>query len=315
MTAVGFALAAVYLIWGSTYYAIRIALESMPPFLMAGVRFLIAGAVLVAIGRARRRPWPTKTQLRAAALIGLCLLLGGNGGVVYAEQHLGSGIVALIVATVPLFTGLAGGLFGKWPSGREWAGIGVGLAGVSLLALDGSLRATPTGVLALLVSTNAWAFGSMWSRHLEMPEGLDAPGFEMLAGGAAMLLVGAMRGEHVHVPLARSVFAVVYLIILGSLVGFTAYIYLLEKTRPAVSSSYAYVNPVVAMAIGGFTGEKLKLVDMLALAVVLAGVVLMARATARRSRPSAGELTPPELAPAEVADVANGDGSKPRARR
>jgi drug/metabolite transporter (DMT)-like permease len=273
---VAFALAAVYLIWGSTYYAIRVSLVSMPPFLMAGVRFLIAGAVLVAIGRVRGKPWPSMRQLRAAAAVGLCLLLAGNGGVVYAEQRLGSGLVALIVATVPLFTALAGGVWGKWPSGREWAGITVGLAGVGLLALDGSLRATPAGVIALLISTNAWAFGSMWSRHLEMPAGLDAAGFEMLTGGVAMLLVGAVRGEHVRVPTAQSVAALAYLIVFGSLIAFTAYLYLLEKTRPAVSASYAYVNPVVAMGIGGMTGEKVGAVDLIALVVVLAGVGLMA---------------------------------------
>jgi drug/metabolite transporter (DMT)-like permease len=278
------ALAAVYLIWGSTYYAIRVTLESLPPFTMAGARFLLAGSVLWTIQRLRGKPAPDAAQARSAAVIGLLLLLGGNGAVVYAEQSIGSGLVALIVGSVPVMTGLFGGLFGRSPSNREWAGIGVGLAGIALLSLDGSLRATPLGLLALAGGTISWSFGSIWSRQLRMPVGLDAAAIEMLAGGVGMMVLGAVCHEHVHMPTGRSIAAFVYLLVFGSLIAFSAYVFLLERTRPAVSSSYAYVNPVVALAIGAGTGEHVRPIHVAALAVVLAGVAIMARESARRSR-------------------------------
>jgi len=271
------ALLAVYVVWGSTYLAIRIALEGFPPFLMAGLRFLLAGGVLYLVLRLRGAPAPRRQQWGSAALVGGLLLLGGNGGVVMAEQWVASGLTALGVATVALWSAIFAGLWGQWPRRLEWVGLAVGFAGVALLNLEGNLRASPAGAVALLVATMSWALGSMWSRHLDLPAGLMASAAQMLAGGGLLLLASVTIGEKVPraVP-ARPLLALAYLVVFGSWVGFSAYLYLLRRVRPAVATSYAYVNPVIAMTLGvAFAGERVTLTEWVAMPVILGGVALV----------------------------------------
>ncbi len=277
------ALLAVYVVWGSTYLGIRIALEGFPPFLMAGVRFVIAGALLFAGLWLRGAPAPTPRQWRSAALVGGLLLLGGNGGVVVAEQSVASGLAALGVATVPLWSALFAGAWGQWPRRLEWAGLAVGFGGVALLNVGGGLRASPLGALALLVAPVSWALGSMWSRRLDLPGGLMTSAAEMLAGGALLLVTSAALGERPPAALAlRPTLALAYLIVFGSWVGFSAYLFLLRRVRPAIATSYAYVNPVVAMVLGvAVAGERIEWGEWAATPVILAGVALVGWAHAR----------------------------------
>jgi len=299
------ALVAVYVIWGSTYLAIRIALEGIPPFLMGGVRFVVAGCVLFAVLWLRGGPAPTPRQWRHAALVGGLLLVGGNGGVIVAEQSVASGLTALGVATVALWAALFAGAWGQWPTHLEWLGLGVGFAGVALLNVGGGLRASPFGALVLLVAPISWALGSMWSRRLDLPSGLMASAAEMMTGGAMLLALSAVTGERPPAALAsRPLAALVYLIVFGSWIGFSAYLFLLRHVRPAVATSYAYVNPVVAMCLGVFlAGEHVDASEWAAMPVILAGVALVGLAHRRGGEPS-GE---PE--PSDAAAGANGDGA------
>jgi drug/metabolite transporter (DMT)-like permease len=191
------ALVAVYVVCGSTYLAIRIAIEVLPPLLMAGVRFLVAGGVLFAFLWLRGGPAPSARQWRHAALVGGLLLLGGNGGVVVAEHWVASGLAALAVATVALWSALFAGLWGQWPRRLEWVGLAVGFGGVALLSLEGGLRASPAGAAALLVGTMSWALGSIGSRRLDLPSGMMASAAEMLPGGAMLVVAGLAFGERV----------------------------------------------------------------------------------------------------------------------
>lgn len=280
------ALLALYLIWGSTYLAIRIGLTAYPPFQMAAIRFLAAGAVLYAWLRWRGMAAPTRRQWANAAVTG-CLLLGlGNGLVCYAEQSVASGLAAVVVAGMPLFAALFGGLYGQWPQRTEWIGLGVGFAGVVLLNLGGGMSGAPLGALALLTAAAAWAFGSVWSRRRDMPPASMNTAAQMLCGGAALLLASLALGERLpDAPPASATLAIVYLAVMGSLVAFSAYLYLLQNVRPALATSYAYVNPPVAVLIGAvFAGEAVHALDLAAMAVILAGVGLITLARNRRTR-------------------------------
>lgn len=266
------ALLALYVIWGSTYFAIRVAIDGLPPLLMAGSRFVLAGGVLYAVLRLRGAPRPSARGWRSGAAVGL-LLCAANGLVTVAEQWVSSSVAAVVVSSMPLWTVLAATLWREWPTRAEVAGIGLGLAGVVLLQSGGELRAAPMGAALLVASTWCWALGSMWSRRLPMPDGLMASAVEMLAGGAALLLAGALLGERlVAAPPARAVAAWLYLAVFGSLVAFSAYNFLLRRVRPALATSYAYVNPAVALAIGAAAGEPVGPRALGALALILAGV-------------------------------------------
>lgn len=288
---VGLALLAVYVLWGSTYLAIRVALEGFPPFFMAGLRFIVAGSVLFLFLRMRGAPAPSARQWRTATVVGGLLLLGGNGGVVWAEQTVASGLAALAVSTVALWTALFAGMWGQWPSRLEWVGLAVGFGGVALLNVEGNLRASPLGAAALLVATVSWAFGSMWSRQLDLPSGLMAPAAEMLGGGVLLILAGLASGEHLPSAInGRAVWAVLYLVVFGSLLGFSGYAYLLRHVRPAVATSYAYVNPVIAVALGVLVaGEEISRTEWVAMPIVLAGVALVVLARGRASSRSAAK--------------------------
>lgn len=283
-TAVALALAAVYVIWGSTYLAIRFALEGgFPPFLLGGIRFLIAGSLMFAVLRWRGVPMPTRAQWLNAAAMGVLLLLFGNGMVNLAEQSVSSGIAAVAVASAPLWMGVFSAMRGQHPGRMEWVGLGIGFAGVLWLNADSSLTASKTGMIALLVATLAWSFGSIWSRGRDLPMPFMAAAAQMLCGGVAMCVVGFAIGERFHaVPAASGIAAFAYLVVAGSIVGFSAYIWLLHHVRPALAGSYAYVNPAIAVALGAWLAhERFGVHELAAMGVILSGVVAITMAKAR----------------------------------
>ena len=268
------ALVGVYLIWGSTYLAIRYALEGFPPFLMAAIRFPIAGGLMFAFLRWRGMPAPTPRQWLNCFITGSLLLGVGNGLVCYAEQTVASGLAAVAVACVGLFIALFAGLYGNWPKRIEWVGLAVGLIGVVILNLGGELRGSPAGAIALICATIGWAFGSVWSKHQNMPQPMMSAAAQMLTGGVSLAIVALLRGEHIAaMPPPQAIAGLIYLITFGSLLGFSAYIYLLANTRPALAASYAYVNPPVAVLIGVLVaGESVTRLDIIGMIVILIGV-------------------------------------------
>lgn len=283
------ALAAVYVVWGSTYLAINLAIQTVPPLTMAGARFLLAGAILYAVAR-RGAPRPEPRQWGSAALVGGLMLLGGNGGVCWAEQHVPTGFAALLIATVPLWTALFDWLRpgGARPRLLVAAGVLTGFAGVALLVRPTGAHAVhPWGAAVLTAAAASWAAGSLAARHVPLPRNLFlASAMEMLAGGALLLASGAAAGEWARFDPAavspRSALAVAYLVAFGSLVGFTAFAFLLRHTTSAVATTYAYVNPVVAVALGwAVLGEALSTRAAVAAGVVLAAVALITMAPRR----------------------------------
>ena len=279
------ALLSLYFVWGSTYLAIRIAVASWPPFLMAAVNFLCAGSALYAFLRWRGMAGPTRTQWINSALTGVMLLGFGNGLVCFAEQSVASGLAAVAVASMPLFAAVFGGLYGQWPHRMEWLGLAVGFAGVVLLNLGGSMSGSPLGAIALLVAAMSWAFGSVWSRRRDMPPAAMNTAAQMLTGGAVLFVGALLFGErYPAMPTMSSTLALGYLAVAGSLIGFSAYLYLLNTVRPALATSYAYVNPPVAVIIGAlFASESIHAFDVVAMAVILGGVGLIAMARERRA--------------------------------
>jgi drug/metabolite transporter (DMT)-like permease len=308
--AIATALGSVYLIWGSTYLAIRFAIESLPGFLMAATRFLAAGVPLYLWARWRGAPRPTLGQWGWAAAVGGLLLLAGNGGVVWAEQRVPSGLTALLVATVPLWVVVLESLTsgGRRPTAQVWFGVGLGLAGLGLLvgpgALAGRGAVDPLGALVLLGASLAWSWGSLLSRRGGLPgSALLATAMQMLAGGVLLALTGTLAGEWSALEpaavTARSWAALAYLSLAGSIVAFTAYVWLLQVASPTVVSTYAFVNPVVAVLLGwALAGEPLTARIALAAAVIVAGVVVITTARAgaprRRRTPAPAPLGAPE---------------------
>jgi drug/metabolite transporter (DMT)-like permease len=271
------ALLAVYLVWGSTYLAIRVALEGYPPFLFSAVRFLAAGAGMWLFLRVRGAPPPTRRQWLHGSLVGLLLPAIGVGSVVLAEQTVASGVTAVIVAGVALWTALFQGLFGQWPARRQWIGLVLGFSGVVVLCLGEDLGASPEGILLLLGSGIVWAFGSALSRYLDLPKGMMAPAVEMLAAGVFLGAASFVAGEALPDRLElRPSLAVAYLAVFGSVVAYSAYAYLLVAASPAVATSYCYVNPSVALALGTWLGgERFTAGTLAAVPVILTGVVLV----------------------------------------
>lgn len=281
---IGAALLAVYVIWGSTYLGMHIALEGFPPFLMGGIRFLLAGGILYTVLRLRGAPRPSLLEWRSAAVTGVLLLAGGNGLVAVGQQWVSSSVAAVIVATMPLWMALLGTFQGQRPSRGEWTGLLIGFAGVGLLNMGGELRAVNVAALVILLAPICWALGSVWSRSLSMPAGAMSTATQMLAGGVSMLTISLLRGEGLaHAPPLRSVVALGYLIVFGSIVAFSAYGFLLRNTRPAIATSYAYVNPVVAIALGvALGGEQVGLLTIASVVVILGGVLVLSRAKLQR---------------------------------
>ena len=277
------ALVGVYLIWGSTYLAIRIALIDFPPFLLGAIRFFIAGVLMFVVLRWRGIPAPTRQQWFNCAVTGTLLLGFGNGLVCYAEQTVASGLAAVAVASMPLFAALFAGFYRQWPNGVEWVGLIVGFVGVVVLNFGGDLGGSPLGAVALLGAAATWAFGSVWSRRRDMPHPAMSTAAQMLCGSAALGIVALSANERVASLHAETVAALVYLLAFGSIVGFSAYIYLLHHVRPALATSYAYVNPPVAVLIGViFASESVHTLDLVGMAIILAGVATITLARARR---------------------------------
>ena len=289
------AFAAVYLIWGSTFLAIRYAIETMPPLLMAGTRFIIAGALLYAWGAIRERARPTRAQWVGTAIVGSLLLAGGNGAVSWSEQFVPSGLAALVVANTPLFMVLFewARRGGDRPTPAVIAGLALGFLGLVLLVGPGDLLGVssvdPRSAIVLMFGTLAWAFGSIYSRSLRMPESARlSTGMQMLSGGTVLIVGGLLLGEGPRVDLGgislKSALALLYLIVFGAIIGFTAYIWLLTATTAARVSTYAYVNPVVALLLGWLLAdEPLNARTILAAGVILAGVAVITVARSGRA--------------------------------
>jgi drug/metabolite transporter (DMT)-like permease len=318
------AFAAVYLVWGSTYLAIRFAIETLPPFTMAGVRFLVSGAALYGWSRWRGSGRPTAAHWRAAAIVGLLLLLGGNGAVVWAEQHVASGLVALLIATEPFWIVMLDWARpgGQRPTGLVVAGLLVGFAGVLFLvgpaSLVGGGAVDPVGVVVVLFGAAAWAAGSLYTvRGARLPGSpLLATGMQMMAGGAALLLLGGGSGEWAGLRGAefsvRSLLSLLYLVVFGSLVGFTAYVYLLRNTTPARASTYAFVNPEIAVLLGWlFAGESVTTrVVIGALAIVSAVALITQRGSPVSGSPPAEKTAGPSARAGGPAPPGPGPGRR-----
>jgi drug/metabolite transporter (DMT)-like permease len=280
------AFAAVYLIWGSTYLAIRVAVETLPPFLLGGARFTLAGIVLIAFLKLRGVGWPTWVQGRNSLLAGAVMLLGGNGLVVWAEQYVTSSFAALFIASAPVWFAVLDWARpgGQRPAWHVWLGISLGLAGVGLLVLRreaGVGQIHLGGALALLLATMSWASGSMLAKHTAKPQSpWMSAGLQMLGGGLAMLVAAAGLGEFSRfAPDAvsgRSLAAFAYLIVFGSWIGFSAYVWLLGVSTPAKVSTYAYVNPVIAVFLGwALLGERVTSPMVLAAGVIVGAVIIL----------------------------------------
>jgi drug/metabolite transporter (DMT)-like permease len=282
------ALLACYFIWGSAYLALRVALESFPPFFQMASRFLIAGSLLMAWSLARGHRLPGRTAWRNALLVGTLMLGGGMGLTALAAGHVGSGLVATFIAVVPMMVCGWGLCFGLRPHRLEFAGMAVGLVGVALLARGASFSAAPIGVACLIGATLSWSLGSVLSTtRLPLAQGPTGFASEMLCGGVVLAIASLALGERFAwppAPLAAG--AWVYLVVFGSLIGFSAYLYLLAHASQAVATSYAFVNPVIALLLGvGVAGEVVTRAEWAASGVVLCGVVLILLAPRKPAPP------------------------------
>lgn len=283
-------LASVYLIWSSTYFAIRVAVQTMPPFLMAGLRYLAAGLVMMAFAKLRGERIPDARTWGRSGIVAVLFFVVGNGFVALASQHIGSGVIAVVCATMPLWGAVMMPIVGQRASAREWVGLGIGFVGVVVLGTGGDLRAEPTSTFFLLLAPIGWALGSLLVKKLDVGRGAMGTAMQMITGGIATLLVAAARSETLpaHVP-NEAIFAIVYLATFGSLVGLTAYNYLLTHARPALAMSYAYVNPVLAVFLGAVLGgEHVDARVVVAIALIVPAVVAIV------ARPKAAPVIPTE---------------------
>jgi drug/metabolite transporter (DMT)-like permease len=282
----------VFFLWGSTYLAIRIGVRDIPPALLAGVRFVLSGSVLLLVAKLRGMPLPSRQEdIRVLFIVGLFLLVGGNGLVVWSEQWVPSGLAAVIVATVPLFMSSIDSLI---PQGHRlspvgWFGIVAGFTGVIVLVspslgLGGGEIIRPAGIAGLMAASLLWSVGSVYSKHNPVKGDIFVnAGVEMLAGGIVLSAIAGVTGEFQHVRFTpQSTLALLYLIIFGSIVGFTAYGYLLRHVPPAKASTYAYINPIVAVILGAIIlSEPIDARTIVATGIVLAGVGIVHTATMR----------------------------------
>jgi drug/metabolite transporter (DMT)-like permease len=305
------AFASVYLIWGSTYLGILFAIRSIPPLLMAGVRFLLAGIILYTGARLSGAPRSPRADWRTALIVGACLLLGGNGGVTLSEQYVPSGLAALLVATVPIYIALLSWLFGmsKRPSAITWAGLVGGFVGVGLL-IGPALRFSTTGesprawigMTILLCSSLIWSAGSLYSRTARNSAApILAAGQQMLCGGTLLIIAGSATGEWRHFDprqiTAQSLGAFVYLVLIGGIIGYASYAWLLRHCDPAKVATYAYVNPIVAMILGTvFAHETLSARSLVGAALIIGSVAIVITA----------QQLLPDSAPADITSACSG---------
>lgn len=273
------ALLLVYVVWGSTFLGIRFALEAgmQPLSMVSGSRFVLAGSILYGLLRWRGLPAPGRAQWLNMLVMGLCLLFLGNGMVVLAQRDVSSGLAAVAVASVPLWMALFTVIRGQRVSRLEWVGLGIGFAGILWLNAGSSLSASPLALVLLLIAPLGWAFGSIWSRGRNLPSPFMTAAGQMLCGGVLLIAAGLASGERWNtLPPPSGLLAVSYLCVFGSIIAFTAYVWLLHNVRPVLAGSYAYVNPVIAVALGAsLAGERFSLNEFGAMAVILAGVVVM----------------------------------------
>jgi drug/metabolite transporter (DMT)-like permease len=268
-------------IWGSTYLAIRIAVHDLPPLLMASMRFLVAGGVMLAVARRRGAAWPSWREWVRTLPVGLFLFLGGNGGVALAEHSVSSGGAAVVCATMPLWVGVLGAVTGERPTVREWGALVLGFAGVVVLMGGPTLAGDTRDIVLVICSPIMWAIGSLLARRNKDIGGAHAalvgPGLQMLTGGFVLAIAAPIHGESLPVNASTdSWLALAYLLVFGSLVGFTAYMWLLRNARPAIATSYAFVNPVLAVLIGAtLYREPLGWSTLVANVMIVAAVMLV----------------------------------------
>jgi len=274
------ALAAVYFIWGSTYLAVAIALESFPPLILSALWSLIPGVIFIAAMRLRGVPWSTRREFWASSVVGI-LLVGGVSAFVWAEQHVASGITALMLGTIPLWMALIEWAWGGLrPTGKVWFGLLMGLAGVVVLAAPelhlGEAAVPIGGVGLLLASAISWAIGSAYARRAKLPDSMPMSiGLQFIAGGALLALGAIVARESVAHATTRSLVALLYLTLVDSLVGYTAYLWLLQRKSSTLASTYAFVNPVVALALGWWLADEPVTIRAMLAAVVIVGSVAL----------------------------------------
>ena len=272
------ALLTVYLVWGSTYLAIRWLVETIPPLLGNGVRMVTAGAILYLWLKRRGAAPPSLRQWANSTLVGSLLFVGGLGQVSIAESiGIGSGLAATAIAMTPVWASLSAGIWRDWPGRKEWMGLAIGVVGTIVLSREGDFVAEPAGLVLVVIAPILWSLGSVWSNHIDMPTGNMRTAAVMLSGGAGLLIAGVIRGETLVTPSTASALSLLYLTTFGSLLAFSAYAYLLRVVRPALATSYAYVNPIVAIALGVWLGrETITGAAWVALPLIVTAVALIA---------------------------------------
>ena len=268
----------VYIVWGTTYFAIKVAIEEIAPFFMVGTRYLAAGIVLLGWQLLRGKPMPTAKQWRGAAVVGFLLLVVGNGGVAVAEHTVSSGATVALISIMPLATVLWAGAFGDWPGRAEWIAIALGGVGVAIMLLGRDLQGSIFGTLIILFAAASWSLGTVLSRKLDIPHGPTGFGAEMFAAGVIGMVVSAVLGEHWVVPkIAHVWWAWGYLVVFGSVIAFSAFRFVVERVSASLASTYAYVNPPVALIVGWWLGHETFSANVLVgLPVVLIAVALHA---------------------------------------
>jgi drug/metabolite transporter (DMT)-like permease len=271
-------LASVYVVWGTTYFALKVGVREVAPYFLLGTRFAVAGGLMLAFLFFRGGPLPSFKQWANSALLGLLLLVISLGNVTTAEQWVTSGAAVALIATMPLMMAIWSGLFGRWPRRAEWATILLGLAGTLVMILGQDFRVSPLGTGLILMACASWSFGSVLGNHIDVPRGAMGFAAEMLAGGVLCLIVSLFKGEPWTPPHTPAVWgAWAYLVIAGSLIAFSAYRYLVEAVSPTLAATYAYVNPPVALFVGWWLGgESFSKNVFIGLPIVLASVGLLA---------------------------------------
>jgi len=272
----------LYVVWGSVFLANRFSLESFPPFMLNAVRFLSAGIFLYVLLRVKGEEGLDLRGWLESFVVGAMLFIGGAGLLCVGQQWVASGLSATLLATTPLWTVLFAGIWEKMPTTTEWAGLGIGIAGVALLNLDRGISGNPLGAGIILVASIIWSLGSVLNNRFQ---GLGKPiasATEMIAGGLLLLILSLLVGERISWPLtARATMGMFHLVVFSSIIGFTLYRFMLRTVRPALATSYTLVNPITATVLGAlFAGESVSLVSIAAMAVVLTGVFLVFRARA-----------------------------------
>lgn len=312
--------AAIYIIWGTTYLFIRLAVETIPPFFMAATRFLVAGAFTFTFLRLKGVPMPNRVEWRSAAIIGFFLLMGGNGLVTWAEQQIPSSIAALVVATMPLWMTLFDWLIFKntRPGKQTVLGLILGFIGIAILIGPGQILGTATfdltSLLVLCLAPILWSLGSLYSRQATLPDNIFmSTAMEMLVGGAVLLVAGLITGEAAALDLAaistRSLISLVYLTIFGSIIALTAYVWLLQNVPPTRVATYTYVNPVIAVFLGwAVLNETLNSQTMIAVIIIVTAVILITTQRQKRPLPTPSHPIQPTVA---ISDQAAAGGSSP----